>query len=227
MRRIGLAIVDGAEHGETRQHGDDEEPDAKIDPADALALGARLRIAVFRGADQIFGRLLDQHVHLPAEIDRVVDLGNGVAVVLRDRGELGADGDIIGGERADLLQLLFVGRLVAQTDRGRHMLSGRGRVGAQPLQRTVDVGGRDGQTHLAHLDLHIAEIFGCAERFDGSQLLVLCDGALMRGPAVADLLLGEHAGDKQYAERRPDRELRANGEIEAQHLSARHSNSHD
>ena len=57
-----------AEHGETGQHGDDKQADAKIDAADAPALGARLRVAVFGGADQILGRLLDQHVHLPAEI---------------------------------------------------------------------------------------------------------------------------------------------------------------
>jgi hypothetical protein len=81
----------------------------------------------------------------------------------------------------------------------------------------LDLGRSNGETHLAQLDLHVAEIFRRAERFDGSQLFVLGDGALANGPAVSDLLFGQHPGDKQHTERGPDRELGANGEIETRH----------
>ena len=207
----------GAEHGKAGKHGDDEETDAEIDAADLAAFRARLRIAVFGSAHQVLSRLLDQDVHLPAEIERTLNLAVGVAVVLRRGGKLGADRDIVVGERIDLSQLLLVRSLVGQIGGSRDMLRRGGSVGTQPLQRAIDIGADNGKTHLAHFDLHGCEIFGRTQRLDGGFLLVRGDRALMRGPAIANLLFGKHASDQQHAEHRPDRELRANGKIEARH----------
>ena len=65
-------------------------------------------------------------------------------------------------------------------------------------------------------ELH-AEVFGATQRLEGGELPAAGRRALLRGRAIPDLLFGEHSGDQQHAERRPDSELRANRKIEAPH----------
>ncbi len=207
-----------AEQRDTAEHGDHEQADAEIDAADMFALGAGLRFALLGRIDQIAGRFLDQSVHLIADFAGVLDHCDGVAVILRGDGELTADADIVGGKRIELFKLCSVGQGVAERDRSLDMRRGSRGIGAQALERTVDVAWRDGKTHLAQFEPHVAEVLRRAQRLDRRELLAVGELAQASRGAIADLLLGEHSGDQKHAKRRPDRELRADGQIEARHL---------
>ena len=58
------------------------------------------------------------------------------------------------------------------------------------------------------------------QRLNRGQLFVGSKRALVHGPAVANLLFSEHAGDQDHAKRSPDRELRADRQIEAPPIEA-------
>ena len=134
-----------------------------------------------------------------------------------------ADADIVLGEAGDLVEAGFVGGIVAEPRRDHDVLCRRFGGGAQPLQRAIDLARRDRETDFPRLDPHVRQIFGGTQRLDGGELLGVGGGALARGEAIADLLLGEHAGDQQHAEAGPDSKLRANTKIEARHRLITHN----
>ena len=206
-----------AKQRDTAEYGDHEQADTKIDAADMFAFGAGLRFALLGRVDQIAGRFLDQSAHRIADFAGVLDNCDGVAVILRGDSELAADADIVGGQRIELFKPCFVGRGVAERDRSLDMRHGSRGIGVQALERTVDVARRDGETHLAQFKPHVAEVLRRAQRLDRRKLLAVGELAQACRGAIAKLLLGKHSGDQKYAKRRPDRELRADGQIEARH----------
>ena len=196
------------EQREPAENADHEQPDTEIDPTDMLSLDAGLRFALLGRVDQVAGRFLDQSVHRIADFAGVLNDCESVAVILRGHRKRAADADIVGGQRIELFKLRLVGRGIAECDRRLDMRRGSRGIGAQAFERTVDVGRRDGETHLAQFKPHIAEVFRRALRLYRCELLAVGELAQACRGAISKLLLGKHACDQKHAERRPDRELR-------------------
>jgi len=94
----------------------------------------------------------------------------------------------------------------------------RGRlVAIESADGVIHLARRDSEPNFSALELHAARMVGGAQRFGSCELLVVCVGALQRGKAVADLLVDQHSGHQQYAERCPSGELGPNGGVQNRH----------
>jgi hypothetical protein len=104
-----------AEHRNAGEHRDDEQPDADIDTADAIALLAGLDVAGVGGRDQRRRRALDLRAHGVAELAGPLHLRHRVAVLLGGGGKLVADADVVLRQLVERLQAVLFGRIAAET----------------------------------------------------------------------------------------------------------------
>ena len=123
MRRIGLMMASAPNSATPPSTATTNKPMPRSIRPTCSRSALACAFALLGRADQFAGRLLDQNIHRVAKFGGALDHCDGVAVILRRGGELGADADIVLGQRAELLNLRFVGRVVAQRDRGLDMLA--------------------------------------------------------------------------------------------------------
>ena len=196
---------DGAEHGKASQNGDDEQADAEIEPVDERRFFVRLPLALLGRTHQGGGGRLGQRVHLGADRAGAVHQIDGVAIVLRRRGEFAGDGGIAFEQSGQPIQPFLIGRIVDDFHGGGDVCR-RGRlVAIEFADGAVDLARRDREANFAGFELHAARMVGGAQCFVGGALLVVRVGALQRGAVFADLLIGRASRQPVRRRRLPKR----------------------
>ncbi len=168
-----------------------------------------------------------RRVHLGADRAGAVHQIDGVAIVLRRRGEFAGDGGIAFEQSGQPIQPFLIGRIVDGFHGGGDVCR-RGRpVAIESADGAVDLARRDREANFAGFELHAARMVGGAQCVVGGALLAVRVGALQRGAIFADLLIAEHPGNQYDADGCPSGELGPNSTIPNRHRPALQLPRHD